>query len=191
MELCLSFPLIMTDRWSEFAHLGVLECGMDNVILTPDLMKKQDPSQLSGGGRGSGQSPDLYGRRWFSLFRCMIAKTITGLHLAVVQLPVIGAAEIHRKTSLSSGPWNNGAGAPLCRESHLTGAAVEQYTQVAYETKYICKIPVSERSASADVPRKARQSIFWSLNTKICRIHLAVSINRRINIHQIMNNDKD
>ena len=44
MELCLSFPLILTDRWSEFAHLDVLECGMDNVILTPDLLKKQDHS---------------------------------------------------------------------------------------------------------------------------------------------------
>ena len=69
-----------------------------------------------------------------NIFRCMMVEAITGpILLPAVQLPVIGEAEIHRKTSLSSGPWNNGAGAPLCRESHLTGAAM--YTEVNYLSK--------------------------------------------------------
>ena len=34
IEFCLSFPLILTDRGSEFAHPDILECGVNNVIRT-------------------------------------------------------------------------------------------------------------------------------------------------------------
>lgn len=39
-----------------------------------------------------------------------------------IWLPVIGTISALRKASLSRGPWNNGVGAPLCRESPFTGA---------------------------------------------------------------------
>ena len=59
--------------------------------------------QLSGGGRGSGQSPDHGAFHYDPLFRCSIAKAITGRRLLpAVQLPVIDEADPHRKTSLST-----------------------------------------------------------------------------------------
>ena len=59
--------------------------------------------QLSGGGRGPGQSPDHSGCHYVPLFRCRIAKAITGRWVdSAFQLPVIGGADRHRKTSLSS-----------------------------------------------------------------------------------------
>ena len=70
-----------------------------------------------------GRAPVITGSNEFFSFGVWWRRRSRGRHLAAVQLPVIGEADIHRKTSLSSGPWNNGAGAPLCRESHLTGAA--------------------------------------------------------------------
>ena len=38
------------------------------------------------------------------------------------QLPPIGTMPSHGEARMSTGPWNNGAGAPLCRESRFTSA---------------------------------------------------------------------